>query len=240
VNKHLVELIELSKIDKSVDSFIPQIESAQNKIEKEQNKADVIVEKIDTLNSRIGENSDKIASYEEQITALSEQLKSIQKKNKAITNEKEMKALSVEEELAKEKLSFANDEIDRLEKVNESKKGALEEASEKLAEVEILVAEVNTASGKILADVEKKRMELYKERAAKVDTTDQKILSFYEKVRRWAGNTAVVPVKKQACYGCYMKLNEKTYSEVIKAEEIVNCPHCGRILYIDNSAPEEE
>ena len=28
-----------------------------------------------------------------------------------------------------------------------------------------------------------------------------------------------------------MKINDKTYAEVIKAEEIVNCPHCGRILY---------
>jgi predicted nucleic acid-binding Zn-ribbon protein len=30
-----------------------------------------------------------------------------------------------------------------------------------------------------------------------------------------------------------MKLNDKTYSEVIKGDEIVNCPHCGRILYIE-------
>jgi len=64
------------------------------------------------------------------------------------------------------------------------------------------------------------------------------VLAFYEKIRVWAGNTAVVPVKKQACYGCYMKLNDKTYSEVIKADEIVNCPHCGRILYIESVTEE--
>ncbi|MEZ4693251.1 MAG: C4-type zinc ribbon domain-containing protein [Aliarcobacter sp.] len=29
-----------------------------------------------------------------------------------------------------------------------------------------------------------------------------------------------------------MKINDKTYAEVIKAEEIVNCPHCGRILFL--------
>ncbi len=28
-----------------------------------------------------------------------------------------------------------------------------------------------------------------------------------------------------------MKINDKTYAEVIKSEEIINCPHCGRILY---------
>ena len=67
---------------------------------------------------------------------------------------------------------------------------------------------------------------------------DQKIISFYEKIRKWAKNTAVVPVKKQACYGCFMKINDKTYSEVIKGEEIVTCPHCGRILYIEKEEEE--
>lgn len=28
-----------------------------------------------------------------------------------------------------------------------------------------------------------------------------------------------------------MKISDKTYAEVIKGEEIVNCLHCGRILY---------
>jgi predicted nucleic acid-binding Zn-ribbon protein len=35
-----------------------------------------------------------------------------------------------------------------------------------------------------------------------------------------------------------MKLNDKTYAEVIKGEEIVNCPHCGRILYIERVTEE--
>ena len=63
-------------------------------------------------------------------------------------------------------------------------------------------------------------------------------LNAYEKIKRWAKDSAVVPVKKQACYGCYMKINDKTYAEVIKAEEIVNCPHCGRILYKEDEIEE--
>ncbi|WP_373408154.1 zinc ribbon domain-containing protein [Campylobacter hyointestinalis] len=63
---------------------------------------------------------------------------------------------------------------------------------------------------------------------------NQKVLTFYEKIRKWAKNTAVVPVKKQACYGCFMKINDKTYANVIKSEDIVTCPHCGRILYKDS------
>ena len=40
-------------------------------------------------------------------------------------------------------------------------------------------------------------------------------------------NYYVNPDKKRLV----IKINDKTYAEVIKSEEIVNCPHCGRILY---------
>jgi len=82
-------------------------------------------------------------------------------------------------------------------------------------------------------EIDKAKGELFVQREELARNLEQKVLAFYEKIRIWAGNSAVVPVKKQACYGCYLKLNDKTYSEVISAVEICNCPHCGRILYIE-------
>ena len=233
MNKHLEGLVELSKIDKSVDEFTPQIEAAQSRIAKEQKKVDDVEEKMQSLKSLIEENQGKVKSYEEQIETLNEQLKSIQKKNKAITNEKEMKALSMEEELAKEKLTFANEEIERLGKINGVKSEEVAELEATMTELSASVAAVHKEAQKELSEIEKQKENLYKGRVEMVSKIDQKILAFYEKVRKWAGNTAVVPVKKQACYGCYMKINDKTYSEVIRGEEIINCSHCGRILYIE-------
>jgi len=167
---------------------------------------------------------------------LNEQLSANAKKFKEISSEKELKALSLEEDIAKEKLTFANEEIERLQEINETKKALLEE---KAAEIESAKAEFEEVSKEVsqkLEDIEKQKAELFTKREALSRNLEQKVLSFYEKIRIWAGNSAVVPVKKQACYGCYMKLNDKTYSEIIKADEIVNCPHCGRILYIENEA----
>jgi predicted nucleic acid-binding Zn-ribbon protein len=33
-----------------------------------------------------------------------------------------------------------------------------------------------------------------------------------------------------------MKVNDKIYAEVIRAEEIVSCPHCGRVLYVEQES----
>ena len=238
MSQYLTELVELSKTDKQLDNFAPQIEAARSKIIQEENRLNAVSEQMETLQKQIEDNKNKIIAFEEQIGTLDEQLKSIAKKNKEITNEKEMKALSLEEEIAKEKLTFANEEIERLNKVNEVKEAEREELQAKLDEVKTAVEAAQKEAESELAEIDKQKEILFKERQERTFKIDQKVLAFYEKIRRWAGNTAVVPVKKQACYGCYMKINDKTYSEVIKGEEITTCPHCGRILYLE--AVEEE
>ena len=233
MNKHLNELIELAKNDQAIDSYNPQLEAADKKVARVQKKVDAAQAELDELTTAIADNEDKVKGFEEQLTLLNEQLTSNAKKLKEISTEKEMKALSLEEDIAKEKMTFANEEIERLQGINETKTALLDEASEK---VNTLTADANTINKEVSAEkseIEKSKGELFIKREELSRNIEQKVLSFYEKIRIWAGNTAVVPVKKQACYGCYMKLNDKTYSEVIKADEICNCPHCGRILYIE-------
>ena len=162
----------------------------------------------------------------------------VSKKNKDVHNEKELKALQLEEEIAKEQISFANEEIDRLDNLAKSKESVLKELQEKLAVEEEDIKEIQVAVDSTIESINKERNVVYQERSELLEKFDNKILTFYEKIKRWAKDSAVVPVKKQACYGCYMKINDKTYAEVIKAEEIVNCPHCGRILYKDEETLE--
>ena len=238
MNKHLEELIELSQLDKSIDDFTPLIETAQKKVARRTVKRDEVLEKIANLNETVEKAKSSVIAYEEQIRGLSEQLSSNVIKEKEIKTEKEMKALSMEAELAKEKLAHANEEIDRQQTIIEAKEAEIEAVQSELTSATEELEKVSEEVASKLASIDEDKGKLFAKREEKTMAIDMKILSFYEKIRIWARNTAVVPVRKQACYGCYMKLNDKTYSEIIKADEIVNCPHCGRILYIDPVAAE--
>ncbi|MDQ7086094.1 MAG: C4-type zinc ribbon domain-containing protein [Sulfurovum sp.] len=233
MNKHLNELIDLAKNDQEIDSYTPRLEAGAKKVAKIQKKVTSAQLELDTLSRQIEENNIKVTVFEEQITMLHEQLKSNTVKSKNITTEKEMKALSLEEDIAKEKMTFANEEIARLQTINETKSGLMQEASDKVTALASDAKAIEDVVFTERADIEKSKGELFVRREKLSRDLEQKVLAFYEKIRIWAGNTAVVPVKKQACYGCYMKLNDKTYSEVIRADEICNCPHCGRIMYIE-------
>ncbi len=233
MNKHLTELIELSQNDKAIDSYTPELEAADKKVAKIQKKLDMAQSELDVLTRDIANNEAQVVTFEEQLTLLHEQLTLNTKKLKEISTEKEMKALALEEEIAKEKMTFANDEIDRLQKINTTKKELLEASTEKVTVLSAEHLSINEVVNVEKKEIDKIKGTLFVKREELSRNIEQKVLAFYEKIRIWAGNTAVVAVKKQACYGCYMKLNDKTYAEIIRADEIINCPHCGRILYLE-------
>lgn len=231
MNKYLEQLVQLSKYDGKISAYEPQIENEKGKLSVFLETADSISSQIDAAYAEIDDLKSKRTKNNIHLAELQTKLEDISKKHHDIQSEKELKALQLEEEIAKEQVSFANEEIARLDDLTAAKEEQLNELNTKLEEEKDQISELQVAVDNAIEDLNKDRNNVYQQRAVLLEQFDNKILTFYEKIRRWAKDTAVVPVKKQACYGCHMKINDKTYGEVIKAEEIINCPHCGRILY---------
>lgn len=162
---------------------------------------------------------------------LSLKLEEIANKTKLIKTEKESKALSLEEELAKEQITFANEEIARLNTLIESKKDSIDTLKEKINTLQIHQKEIAQKVEAEVEQVKEEQKKVFTQKELLVSKMDQKIISFYEKIRKWAKNTSVVPITRQACGGCFIRINDKIYSDVIRSDDIITCPHCGRILY---------
>ncbi|WP_419769125.1 MAG: zinc ribbon domain-containing protein [Candidatus Marinarcus sp.] len=231
MNKYLEQLVQLSKYDSKISAYEPQIENEKAKLAVFLQTAESISSSIDATHAEIDDLKSKRTKNNIHLSELKVKLDEITKKNNVVQNEKELKALQLEEEIAKEQISFANEEISRLDDLMQSKEAYVKELEDKLAQEKEEINDLQVAVDNAIEDLNKDRNNVYQERAVLLEQFDNKILTFYEKIRRWAKDKAVVPVRKQACYGCYMKINDKAYADVIKAEEIVNCPHCGRILY---------
>ncbi len=231
MNKYLEQLVQLSKYDGKISAYEPKIENEKSKLTLFLQTADSISSTISAVVSEIEDLKSKKSKNNTHLVELKAKLDEISKKHNSIQNEKELKALQLEEEITKEQISFANEEISRLDTLIESKEENLNELQGKLEGEKEEINEIQVAVDNAIEELNKDRNEVYAQRAQLLEKFDNKILTFYEKIRRCAKDAAVVPVRKQACCGCYMKISDKAYADVIKAEEIVNCPHCGRILY---------
>ncbi|MEN5387731.1 C4-type zinc ribbon domain-containing protein [Aliarcobacter skirrowii] len=231
MNKYLQDLVTLSKYDTSISQFDPKIEQQKAKLAVFVETAEALKTSINSVYLEIDELKSKRTKNNIHLSELKTKLDQIAKKNKDVTNEKELKALQLEEEISKEQVSFANEEIERLDKLTVAKEESLKELQAKLKAEESDIEEIKVVVDQEIEAINKDRDVVYAKRNELLGNFDKKILTFYEKIKRWAKDTAVVPVKQQACFGCFMKISDKTYAEVIKGEEIVNCLHCGRILY---------
>ena len=231
MNKYLEQLVLLSKIDQEIDSFEPKMESISKTLKDAENKIAKFNVELNNLENEIQDVENQKVQNNAHISEFSAKIKELSKKSGAVKTEKEANALKIEEDIAKEQLDAANEEIVRLDKILENKELFKKELLEERTKEEQNLDEIKVSISSQMDGLEKERMNVYTKKTKLVAEMNQKVLSFYEKIRKWAKNTAVVPVKKQACYGCFMKIYDKTYLSVIKGEEIITCPHCGRILY---------
>jgi len=238
MNKYLKELVDLNKYDKELEKLIPVEEDIKRPLTRLEKKIKSLTTRLETLTDEIKNLILKKSKNELLISELKEKLDQIAQKSAKVKTMKEAKALSLEEELAKEQIESANDEIAKFEKIVEDKK---EEQKEDKKEIESLEAQSVIVQAEIqdkLDKLEKQKETIYKNKESLVKEMDSNIYKFYEKIKKWAGNSAVSPVKKHACMGCFIKVNDKTYADVIKGEEIITCPHCGRVLYIETEETE--
>jgi predicted nucleic acid-binding Zn-ribbon protein len=236
VNKHLKDLIELSKKDIQLDSFEPRILEIKKELTKSIKQKDKVLSEITNTEEEKELTLSNISKNKLHLQELNDELNKIAEKSKAVKTDKEMKALNLEEELKKEQSSFTNEELERLNALLGTIDEKIEKLKGDLGEVEDLISQENKSVEDVINTLESQREDVAKTKDELVRNMDNKVLAFYQKIKRWAGNTTVVPVKKQSCYGCFMKINDNTFTDVLKSEEIVNCPSCGRILYY---VPEE-
>lgn len=231
MNKYLSQLIQLSQYDKKMDSFEQEIAKVNKELNNKISKISEIENEISKIDQEIAELKIQISQTNIQISEFATKIKEASKKSASVKTERESKALGIEEDLAKEQLNAANDEIVRLEKILDLKDSMKSELNSKINSLNQDLEVIKNQNSAELDRIQNDRNEICKDKENLLREMNQKVLSFYHKIRKWANNTAVVPVRKQACYGCFMKINDKTFSAVIKADEITTCPHCGRIIY---------
>lgn len=231
MNKYLEQIVALSQIDQEIDSFDPKIHAITKPLKETKTKIEKLDEELKNYDEEIKELKNQQIQNNTHIAEFSAKITEIGKKVASVKTEKEANALKIEEDIAKEQLDAANEEINRLDKILASKEDFKKECIEQKTKEESTLNELSQSINAQVSELEKERAVVAERKNKLIGQMNQKILTFYQKIRKWAKNTAVVPVRKQACYGCFMKIYDKTYLTIVKGEEIVTCPHCGRILY---------
>ena len=176
MNKYLEQLIELSKLDKEIDDFGPRIAKVEKMLKLSLDKERDLKLQAESFQADIADAKLKKAKNEAHLAELSAKLKDITKKSALVKTAKEIKALQLEEEISKEQCDFANDEINRLDKIVELKQANIAALQEKIEEAVKEAEEIKTSIDSQIQTIEEERKNVYQSKDELVLQMSQKIL----------------------------------------------------------------
>ncbi|MBI2339026.1 MAG: hypothetical protein HYU99_01475 [Deltaproteobacteria bacterium] len=232
MKSELVKLIELSKIDAEIDALTEEREDLPSQIEALQIQ-------LNELDFSLNEKKQELAAWEKdrrnKEQDLAEKKDWIAKREgvlKEIKTNKEYHAVLKEISQAKKaatdleasllqlmtQIEERGKELTGLDADIASKKPPLEvQMREKKAQIGVLEeqAKVKTAQ----------RMEKEKE-------LDEAILKRYKTIKARL-SPAVAPALRGVCLECNMNIPPQLYLELQKFQQVVSCPRCHRILYLE-------
>jgi predicted nucleic acid-binding Zn-ribbon protein len=235
--KRLVDLQELDKIIQEVTQslvrFPEELQAENAALEQMQAEYDAQAQELENLKKQKLETEKEVAEMEEGI-------KSSRQRLMEIKSNIEYKAMLKE-------IAFKEDQRDQKEtrvlellELMESQNQGIAEQTQRLQEQRELVdrqsLEVEAQVAKLkaeLAVLEKQRKELRKGVPAP-------LLKRYEFIRQRRNGTAISPVHEGVCFGCHMNILPQQFIDLQKGVEIIQCPHCQRILYWQEEEALEE
>jgi hypothetical protein len=140
---------------------------------------------------------------------------------------KEIEAIETKNSHTEDEIIALLDEVDRVDGEVKAKRGELDVRRRSYEEEKAqLEAELNSLA---------QELEACRRRGDDVKgKINADMLRRYQQIRSAGRAVAVAAVWKEVCDGCHMSIPPQLYNELQKADRLMTCPHCNRIIYWEN------
>lgn len=225
---------ELEKHNGYVDEYTKNLTELENNV-----KLDNLANKAKDLESKTNLNKEKIRSNDKEISKLERLLKeSDYTSNKidkdlydgSVTDMKQLEYLNKEKESVLEQIDDM--ELSILEKMEENDclYNDYSNYEDKIKELRLEIIETKDLIEKEIIQLKKMIHDAEIQRNDIIINIKPNILNRYEKIRT-NKSKGIVLVNNNICSGCNMRVPTFLMKDLKKAEEIIYCESCGRILY---------
>ena len=234
----LRQLIALGKIDNALAGILAEKKRLAEKLSR---KTTELRQAENALGTRHRSYADRKSRFDKEESAIKEEREKLIARRKALASLNNYKV----QQSAEKEIEHANRQLSVRE---EALLAALEELEGSLSEntgLEQTVSSVSSDKSAIESDIretfpalEAREKELKKEREEISLHILPAYLQNYERIRSQYMGDSVVPVDSEhrSCTGCHMQIRPQVMVELHKGDKLVNCPGCGRILYIEETS----
>jgi predicted nucleic acid-binding Zn-ribbon protein len=231
VNSDLQHLIRLQHLDTEIDTArrrVAEIPGVQQALDERLADQQAIV---DAIKQRLSASQTARRDIEKDVAAIQTRLSKYKDQLMAVKTNKEYQAVQKEIATAEEAVRSQEDLI--LERMEETETLTREL---KAAEVELKRQQGAIAAERKALDAEAGTLQATADRqsAARRDLAKQlspEALRLFEHVSKQRKGLAVAEARDGICTVCHVRLRPQVYNEVRRAEALIQCESCLRILY---------
>ena len=224
-------LIKLQAVDKTVFDLdkelreIPERLSAFS-VEEEHNKAD-----LDKLSAELDALRKQRKNLENENDNIRARLRKAEAKLMNSKNQKEHRAATAELDDGRDILRANDDQLlvimerqEPLEIKVKELSNQVERQSQVLAETRAQLKQRAEEASEILNQLKQSRGDVEKQ-------VNKALLREYDFIRNRRQGVAISPVSKGNCGICHMQISPQQFNELLRAQTLMHCPSCKRIIY---------
>lgn len=236
----LSKLIEVQELDKVIQEVVEELERLPGELKAEETALEdqmaqqaAGLQELEDLQKQRRDTETEIAEMEDGITKSRGRLMEIKS--------------NIEYKAMLKEISFKEDQRDQREtrmlqlmEQMESRKQALADLEAQIKERQAVLAQESAKVAAAVKKLEARRAGLDEQRKKMRKKVPAPLLKRYEFIRERRNGTAIAPVQEGVCFGCHMNILPQQFIDLQKGAEILQCPHCQRILYWQEEEAEGE
>ena len=231
----LVHLVRLQKVYDAIAEAIAERNSPPQEIRSLQDANRLRLEELEEMERQLESHEEEIKEVRKKEAEWELELEHFQKQKGMVTNEREFTAVISE-------IDYATKAIEETSARRKELEEAITRLTEEIAERRGARPEEETAQSEVVAAWEQRKEELLKrvhELSAEAKEVEGEIQPKHRarflRLLESKQGTSVSKVIDGSCSLCHFALRPHLQQRVRRCEEIIDCEHCHRILYIEET-----
>lgn len=221
------------------ETQIVRLKDVLHEVEKKKTK---LASRLKQFAAALKENTEELEMLEKNCLDSEDEIKVVDariiKSNETLRNvntNKEYQVLLREVDDNKKRKDALETALLQIMEEREKSQAIVDESTKEYQQLEEQVkAEQNQIEEQTTKD--RKLLEEYLESQEEIGVRlDSKLLDRFKRISKMNQGSAVAKVQDQVCLGCFMNIPPQLYIEVQRANDLIFCPQCSRILYYEKS-----
>ena len=236
INREQIQyLVKLQQIEIDVSEIQKHIDSVDNRIEALEAGVKDFEKVIDNEKEIISELNQKYKAYETDVQINLERISKSREKLRSVkTNKEYQSSLKEIEDLEAINSKIEDEMLEFLDHIESAEKKLGDVKSDYSAKLE----QANAEKTDILEEADQGKKKLTELHARRDDISrgiESELLNKFTKTReKQVNRIAIVAVSDAVCRGCNMNIPPQMYNELHRFDSLQYCPHCQRIVYVDD------